>query len=90
MSYRIPVTHLLCRENIAVVHTAFGALVQMVIHVVAYEEIRYVIFKLRSSTPAELLHPCQQFPVCIPVKPVIRVYYFIVNAPGKLKSFVDS
>ena len=48
----------------------------MVIHIIAYKQIRDIFFKLISSSAAELSDPEQQLLTGLPIQPVIRIYNF--------------
>ena len=83
----IPGTQRICRKYIPVVHFPGCSLVQMVIHVVADEQVRHLF---RASGIADFPDLCQKLFVCRFLQPVVRIYDFIILSPGKLQTFVDS
>ena len=73
---RIPCTHLFIRKDVSVIHNPAYPFIQMVIHIIAYKQIRDIFFKLISSSAAELSDPEQQLLTGRPIQPVIRIYNF--------------
>ena len=89
MSDVIPGTGRFRREYIPVRHRVRRSLLQVIVSIIAHDQIR-LIHKFCHRSRAELLHARKQSAVRILRKPVIRIHHFKITARRKVQSRVDA
>ncbi len=86
----VPVTHFLCRENIAVLHDTARSFFQMVVNIIAYKQIRHLTDQTSFFSHTKSPDPRKQSGICRLIQPVIRIHHLKIGPCRQLQPLVDA
>ncbi len=88
-SYIIPITHLFNGKNITVLHNPARSFIQMVVHIVAHKQVRYLPDQVALLPDTKSPDTAKQPGVSALLQPVVRINYLKIDTRRPLQTGID-